>query len=157
MLRPRNNRTGGGARKTTVVPHTHKNTQEPQLLETMKRDKCICIYIQMNGVTTGWTVSDKALPPTRMHTEKRWRLCRKHSGVPRSRVSLPKPTQSQLQKDGGEELGPSLTSLHSPQKRYLLRFISLSFIAQGGRPLQPVTTSLFSVLLDRYTPQFPTY
>ena len=68
-LEPRNNRTGGGERKATAVLRTHADTQKPQQIETTKRDECVYIYIQMNGVTTGRPVSDKALLPTRTHTE----------------------------------------------------------------------------------------
>ena len=38
---PRNNRTGGGARKTMVVLRTHIDTQKPQPIETRR----MCIYI----------------------------------------------------------------------------------------------------------------
>ena len=51
------------------MPHTHTDTQKPQLIETMKtRQMWVYIYIQMNGVTTGRPVSDKALTPTHTHT-----------------------------------------------------------------------------------------
>ena len=70
-LGPRNNRTGGGARKTMVVPRTLADTQKLQPIETMKaRQMCVYIYIQMNGVTTGKPVSDNALTPSRTHTQK---------------------------------------------------------------------------------------
>ena len=76
------------------------------------------MYIYMKGFTTGKPVSDNTLNAyTHTHRNARWRLCRKHSGVPRSRGSLPKTCTEQLQRRQrrGEELGPSPAALRPPQ------------------------------------------
>ena len=41
--------------------------------------------------------------------------------------------------------------------RYIFPSLSLSFIAQGARPLSSVTSCLFSVLSDRDTPRISPY
>ena len=48
------------------------------------------MYIQIMTVTTDKPASDKTPTPVHALIKARWRLCRKHSGVPRSRVSIPK-------------------------------------------------------------------
>ena len=63
------------------------------------------------AVTTDKPVSDKTRMPAHTLRKARWRLCQKHSGVPRSRVSLPKPTQENGYGNNRGELGPSLATL----------------------------------------------
>ena len=86
------------------------------------------------------------------HTRARWRLYRKHTCVPRSEVSLPKPTQKMAMEDNrGEELGSSPAALRSLRCEIPSSLLSLSFIAQGGRPLSPPLHRINSVLSDRDT------
>ena len=89
------------------------------------------------------------------HTRRtRWRLCRKHTGILRSRVSLSNLHIMAMENDREEELGPSPAALHPSPKLLYLSSLSLSFIAQGGRSLSPVTSCLFSVPMDKDTPRF---
>ena len=72
-----------------------------------------------------------------------------------AKAAFGKPAQCKYREgDGGEEIGPSLTTVCLGQKRSFLRYLSLSFIAQGRMSLQNVTSSLFSVLSDQDTPRF---
>mgnify|MGYP006925731930 CR=1 FL=1 len=94
----------GGATRSNdrATPTTHRELA--MRLRTMNKTN-----IFLNKITTGKPVS------THKHTDNaRWSLCRKHSGFPRSRGSLPKPAENN-ERDRGEELGPSPTLLRPRQ------------------------------------------
>ena len=75
----------------------------------------------LNKITTGKPVS------THKHTDNaRWSLCRKHSGFPQSRGSLPKPVEND-ERDRGEELGPGPTTLRPRQNAIPTQSLFLSF------------------------------
>ena len=117
----------------------------------------ICIFRWMGLEPVGlWATSSDAYTYTHTHKNARWRLCRKHSGVPRSRGSLPKTCTERDYREDREEksLVPVRHHFVLHKTRSLFQYLSLSFIAQGGRPLPPVTSCLFPVLSDRDTPRF---
>ena len=54
------------------------------------------MYIQIMTVTTDKPTIDKTSTPAYALRKARWRLCRKHSGIPWSSVSLPKTCTKRL-------------------------------------------------------------
>ena len=127
-------------------------------MKQRKRDECVYVYIYSDekGVTTGRPVSDKSPTPTHTHTEERDGDSAGSTRAFRGAESASrKPAQNDYGEDRGEELGSSPAALRPPQNAIpFLQYLSLSFIAQGGRPLPPVTSCLFPVLSDRDTPRF---
>ena len=73
----------------------------------------VCIYIsrrlQLNR--SARQTPAPVLTHTHTHRRARWRLCRKHTDVPRSRVSLPNLHRMAMENDRGEELGSSPATL----------------------------------------------
>ena len=143
--------------------HRHVSTQESQsnnTAETRRLEVRVyeheCIYISIKAVTINRSARRTPTPV--------------HSGTQKSEMeTLPKAhgrstEQSQppenLRKDGYGELTEEKSSVPIwqhfvlPKMRDLFPYLSLSFIAQGGRPLSSVTSCLFSVISDRDTPRF---
>ena len=66
----------------------------------------------MNGVTTARPVSDKALPPTRTHTEKEMETLSEALGrSAKQSQPLENLHRMAMEKNIGEELGPSSAAL----------------------------------------------
>ena len=66
----------------------------------------------MNGVTTGRPVSDKALPPTRTHTENEMETLSEALGRSAEQSQPPENLRRMaMENDRGEELGPSPAAL----------------------------------------------
>ena len=76
----------------------------------------VYIYIYVNTVTTDSPTQRVPMSThSHVHTDRRvrWRLCRKHTGVPRSRVGLPKTCAGKRlwRNSKSEGISPSPTSL----------------------------------------------
>ena len=104
--------------------HRHERAERTQPATQQTRDDQkteytnanVCIYIYVNTVTADRPTQRMPTPAhSHAHTDRRarWRLCRKHTGVPRSRVSLPKTcVGKRLWRNSRREwLGPSPTTL----------------------------------------------
>ena len=79
--------------------HMHRHGRAQKTQQTLDDRKTeytnanVCIYIDIKKVTANRPTQQIPTPAhSHAHTNRavRWRLCRKHTGVPRSRVSLPK-------------------------------------------------------------------
>ena len=108
----------------------------------------------MTKNTTGEPVSADALTHTHSHRQRRQRdgaLLEAHGLSTKQR----QPPESEENQENEEK---ALVAIRQhfvlPKNRSFSPYLSLSFIAQGGRSLQPVTSSLFSVLSDRDAPRF---
>ena len=124
----------------------------------------IYIYIQMRVVTTGKPVSDKhrrlhthTHTHTRTHTESGMETLPEALGrSAKQRQPLEDLHRTRLRRRQREEKSsvPVRQDFVFHKTRPLFQYLSLSFKAQGGRPLPPVTSCLFPVLSDRDTPRF---
>ena len=92
----------------TVKQHSrNETTRSPSIWTRMYK----YIYRSRQLQLTGWQGEHRRMF-THAHRRARWRLCRTHTGVPRSRVSLRKTcAKMAMENDRGEELGPSLAAL----------------------------------------------
>ena len=100
-------------------------------------------------ITTGKPVSDHALALHRHTVNTRWSLCRKHSGFPRSRGSLPSLQRTPIENDdkGGEALFPVRQHSVLDKMRCQNEPFPLSFIVQGGRGITTRVHHLYSLSL----------
>ena len=107
------------------------------------------MYIQIMTVTTDKPTSDKT--PT--HLESEMETLPEAVGHS-AEQSQPPEKLHRTTMEKTEEKSSILVRQHFilDKTRYLLRHVSLSFIVQGGRPLESLTSSLFSILSDRDTP-----
>ena len=111
--------------RTHLHTHRHVNTQKtatkrPNGNET---NASMCMYIYVFGLRQLQPASRRDRTPAPAHAlrEARWRLCRKHSGVPRSRVSLPKTCAEWLWRMTEERSSvPVRQHFVLPNARYLL-------------------------------------
>ena len=94
---------------------------------------------------------------THAHRETRWRFCRKHTGVPRSRISLPRTCAKKAMENDREEFGPqSDNTSFSLMRDTLSLCLPLFYSSRRETVCHPFTSHLFSVLSDRDTPRFST-
>ena len=99
--------------------HNRQQWQTRDDQKTEYTNANVCIYICIKMVIADRPTQRIPTPAhSHAHTDRRarWRLCRKHTGVPRSRVSLPKTCAGKRlwRKSRREGLGPSPTTLHPP-------------------------------------------
>ena len=139
-----------------VVLRTHADTQKPQLISAMEtRQRYIYIEIGLQLVSR-WASRLKRL---NAHTYIKVRdgdSTRSTRAFRRVEVAFWKPALSNYRGTKTEEKGSVPIRQHFvfAKRDPLSQYLSLSFIAQVGRLLQPVASSQCSVLSDRDTPQF---
>ena len=136
-LGPRNNRVRGGERKQLACSaraQTRRFTGITTTSEQWRQNDCLYIFMQIKELQPASRRVIGSEANTQTHTQNRTR----------SRVSLTKPAQNNYGEKKGEELGSSPAALRPPQNTIYFQYLSLSFIAQGGRPLPPVTSCLFT-------------
>ena len=114
------------------------------------------MYVQIMTVTTNKLASEKTPTPSHTLREGDGDSARSTRAFRGAELASRKPAQNGYGEDRGEELGSSSTTLRLLYNAISLPYLSLSFIVQGGRLLQPLTSSLFCVLSDKDTPQFST-
>ena len=112
------------------------------------------MYIQIMTVTTDKPASDKTPTPAHALRKRDGDSTGSTRAFHGAELASRKPTQNGYGEDRGEELGPCPAALRPLQNAIYFPYLSLSFIAQGWRPLSFVTSCLFSVLSDKDTPRF---
>ena len=96
---------------------------------------------------------------THAHRETRWRSYRKHTGVPRNRISLSRTCTPKSYGDQQRRRVRSQsdnTSSSQTRDFFFSLCLPLFYSSRRETVCHPFTSHLFSVLSDRDTPQFPT-
>ena len=96
---------------------------------------CICIFrFSYNRQADEWQNTDACLRTQKKRDGDSAGSTRAFCGA---ESASRKPAQNGYGEDRGEELGSSPATLRPPQNAIPLQYLSLSFIAQGGRSLPP--------------------